>query len=208
MSDFKIHLNGSNHKSEERKEAFHRAISDNHQVEGAAEQTNDINNHGKIPLSTSQTAAEPQQNTSSIISDSDDKVIQISPELSNALEMGLNHSFAHQTRTMEIHQQYLAQQNEYAQLITTVLNQQGKVLENGNGIEIQGIIDTLQRGLDNFHKIREKGMEVHQQFLNQQAEYSQRYVSILERQNLVLNNGNSQMQFASQVATHTEPEPT
>lgn len=208
MSNFKIHLNGSNHISKERKEAFQQAISDNHQVECADEHAHNLKNDGKIPLYTSQASPEFQHNTSSITSGVDDNLIQISPELSNALEMGLNHSFAHQARTMEIHQQYLDQQNEYTQLITAVLNQQGKVLENGNGSEIQGIIDTLQRGLDNFHKIREKGMEVHQQFLNQQADYSQRYVSILERQNLVLNNGNIQTLSASQVETYPEPEST
>jgi acyl carrier protein len=208
MSNFKIHLNGSNHVSEGRKEAFHSAISDDHQVECTDGQGNNSINNGKIPLYTSQSSPESHHNTSSRISDTVENLIQISPELSNALEMGLNHSFAHQTRTMEIHQQYLDQQNEYAQLITAVLNQQGKVLENGNGSEIQGIIDTLQRGLDNFHKIREKGMEVHKQFLNQQADYSQRYVSILEKQNLVLNNGSSQLKSASQVVTYPKPEST
>ena len=106
--------------------------------------------------------------------------------------MGLNHSIAHQTRTMEIHQQYLEQQGEYAKLINAVLDQQGKVLDNGASETTQEIIDTFQRSLDSFHQIREKGMEVHQQFLSQQADFSHSIVRVLEKQYDLSTNGNGQ----------------
>jgi len=81
---------------------------------------------------------------------------------------------------MEIHQQYLAQQAENIQLITAVLTQQGKVLDSNNSTPQAKIIETFQRTLDNFHVIREQSLSVHQEFLTQQAEFSERYLSFLE----------------------------
>ena len=91
---------------------------------------------------------------------------------------------------MEIHQQFLEQQGEYAKLINAVLNQQGKVLDNGTSETNQEIINTFQRSLDSFHQIREKDMEVHQQFLTQQADFSHSFVRVLEKQYDRSTNGN------------------
>ncbi len=126
------------------------------------------------------------------------------PKLVNNIELGLNHSFDHQSRTMEIHQQYLSQQQEYTQLITTVLNEQGKVLDRSNGSINEGVINTFQRSLDNFHEIRGKGMEVHQQFLEQQASYSESYVKILESQNQLLQNGRSLVIYTDEPLIQSE----
>ncbi|MCJ7717562.1 MAG: phosphopantetheine-binding protein, partial [Anaerolineales bacterium] len=120
---------------------------------------------------------------------------KLSSEMVHTIELGLNHSYNHQARTMDIHQQYLSQQQEYTKLITTVLAEQGKVLDNGNGQSAEGIIGAFQRSLDNFHNIREKGMEVHQQFLNQQASYSESYVRILENQHELLQNGRTREKY-------------
>ncbi|MEJ2126340.1 MAG: hypothetical protein P8X84_02320, partial [Candidatus Bathyarchaeota archaeon] len=92
------------------------------------------------------------------------------------LNQAINHSYDHQARTMEIHQQYLSQQQDYIQLVTAVLNQQGKVLDNGNQEAAPEIINTFQKTMDRFHSIREQGLKVHQEFLTQQANFSQRYL--------------------------------
>ena len=98
----------------------------------------------------------------------------------SGLDQALDHTYTHQARTMEIHQQYLAQQAENIQLITAVLTQQGKVLDSNNSTSQAEIIETFQRTLDNFHAIREQSLSVHQEFLTQQAEFSERYLSFLE----------------------------
>jgi len=190
MASLQIQLNGSNLISEKRKQAFKEALHDEHLVGFNGGPLKDSNGNGKIPHTT-------EQESSQIISPSASKPAtngngkHQASELVNNIELGLNHSFDHQSRTMEIHQQYLSQQQEYTQLITTVLNEQGKVLDRSNGSINEGVINTFQRSLDNFHEIRGKGMEVHQQFLEQQASYSESYVKILESQNQLLQNGRS-----------------
>ena len=166
MSNFHIPLNGSNHISQERKKAFKDAISDNYVIDCKEQRVTESQTNSK------ETIVPKRQNNKEerimTMNDSTNGNGQYIPlEIGRSIEMGLNHSIAHQNRTMEIHQQFLDQQGEYAKLINSVLNQQGKVLDNGASESNQEIIDTFQRSLKSFHQVREKDLEVHQQFLGQ-----------------------------------------
>ncbi len=187
MSNFQIPLNGSNHVSRERKQAFQDAINDKHVIDLNKKLIDTGQTNGKPTLASTQP---DKLNNNPKTKKGNGK--QLTNEGVNSIDMGLNHSIAHQTRTMEIHQQYLEQQGEFAKLINAVLDQQGKVLDNGASETTQEIIDTFQRSLDSFHQIREKGMEVHQQFLSQQAEFSHSFVRVLEKQYDLSNNGKGQ----------------
>jgi len=189
MASLQIQLNGSNLISEKRKQAFKEALHDKHLVGINDNLLKDSNGNGKIPHTTEQESSQKTISPGASNPDTNGNGKHQASELVNNIELGLNHSFDHQSRTMEIHQQYLSQQQEYTQLITTVLNEQGKVLDKSNGSINEGVINTFQRSLDNFHEIRGKGMEVHQQFLEQQASYSESYVKILESQNQLFQNG-------------------
>lgn len=194
MSSLQIQLNGSNLINEKRKQAFMDALNDKHIVGFNDDRLKDSSGNGRIPNTADQKFSQDNRdNYNPPHLGIKGKEKHYSSELVNSIELGLNHSYDHQTRTMEIHQQYLSLQQEYTQLITTVLNEQGKVLERSNGNIAEGIIDTFQRSLDNIHEIRGKGMEVHQQFLEQQAAYSESYVRILEKQHQLLQNGRTQV---------------
>ena len=180
MSKFHIPLNGSNHISKERQKAFEEALNDKHVVKSA-----DVSNNGaKTNLSPQNESDTPVARNSNNRGNGPD----ISADLTKSIEISLNQSFAHQNRTMDIHQKYLDQQGDYAEIIKEVLNQQGKILDTGNPESKKEIIDSLNRSLDNFHQMREKGMEVHQQFLTQQADFSQSFVRVLEKQHGLANN--------------------
>ena len=187
MASLQIQLNGSNLISEKRKQAFKEALLDKHVLEFNDGRLEDSTGKGKTPRVKDQQSSQQNINPGTPKPSTNGNGKIQAPGLANSIELGLNHSFNHQSRTMEIHQQYLSQQQEYTQLITTILNEQGKVLERNNGGIAEGIIDTFQKSLDNFHEIRGKGMEVHQQFLEQQASFSESYIRILENQ--LLQNG-------------------
>jgi len=191
MASLQIQLNGSNLISEKRKQAFKEALHDERLVGINDSLLKDSNGNGKFPHTTEQESSQKAISPGASNPAIDGNGKHQASELFTNIELGLNHSFDHQSRTMEIHQQYLSQQLEYTQLITTVLNEQGKVLDRSNGSINEGVINTFQRSLDNFHEIRGKGMEVHQQFLEQQASYSESYVKILENQNQLLQNDGS-----------------
>ena len=167
MAKFQISLNGSNIVSKNRQQAFQDALVDDHQV--------DCGDGPQLKV------AENGNSRQSLPAKEQGQIQRSAPSRVDPTRLGnaLDHTYAHQSRTMDIHQQYLAQQGEYIQLITAVLDQQGKVLESGNGNTSADIIETFQRTLDNFHSIREQGLKVHKDFLARQAEFSDRYLSAL-----------------------------
>ena len=188
MSNFHIPLNGSNHISKERLEAFENALNEKHVINydiGSNNRPKHMNNETKSEI--------PRPNKADKMRARDGmnkkNELSVSPDLVNSIEISLNQSLAHQNRTMDIHQKYLDQQGDYAQIIKEILNQQGKVLDKGNPDSKMEIIDSFQRSLDNFHQMREKGMEVHQQFLSQQADFSESFVRVLEKQHGLAVNG-------------------
>lgn len=171
MAKLQIPLNGSNITSKDRQQAFNDALEDDHQIDcGENEKITVASDEPAIDFSRQSAAPQnirPPQPTH-----------PVSEEIS--FPQALDHTYQHQARTMEIHQQYLAQQTEYIQLITAVLDQQGKVLNMGGGNGTAQMVETFQRTLDNFHAIREQGIQVHQEFLQQQAAFSERYLQALE----------------------------
>lgn len=192
MAKFQIALNGSNIVSKDRQQAFQDALADNHQVDCGNGPQLKVADNGKSRQSLPAKEQTQVQRSAP------------SPAYPTSLRNALDHTFAHQSRTMEIHQQYLAQQGEYIQLITAVLDQQGKVLDNGNGNTNADIIETFQRTLDNFHSIREQGLKVHQEFLARQAEFSDRYLTALESGNYLAQKAISPAMQESQVSGPSE----
>ena len=124
MSKFHIPLNGSNHISKERQKAFEEALNDNHVISSA-----DASNNGaKMDLPPDNEIDNPAARNRINMGNG----LEISADLTKSIEISLNQSFAHQNRTMDIHQKYLDQQGDYAEIIKEVLNQQGKILDIGN----------------------------------------------------------------------------
>jgi acyl carrier protein len=193
MAKFQIQLNGSNIVSKDRLQAFQDALVDDHRVDCGDGPQLKVSVNGKSRQSLpAKEQAQVQQPAAS----------QADP---TNLGKALDHTYAHQSRTMEIHQQYLVQQGEYIKLITAVLDQQGKVLlDNGNGDTSADIIKTFQRTLDNFHSIRKQGLLVHQEFLARQAEFSDRYLTALEGGNYLTQKAITPAPPESQVSAPSE----
>ena len=173
MAKLQIPLNGSNIVNKDRQKAFTDSLADDHHI--------DCGDNGRITVSSEDMphrdeSPSPAVEQPSMNQGQDSQLRSAEISLSQALE----HTYQHQERTMEIHQQYLAQQTEYIQLITSVLDQQGKVLDQGSGNGAAQMVETFQRTLDNFHAIREQGIRVHQEFLHQQSAFSERYLQVLE----------------------------
>jgi acyl carrier protein len=176
MAKFQISLNGSNFTDKNRQQKFEDSLQDQHQVDcgdgnglkvAEHDPSNDVSRKQEAHANFSPNG----KNTGNGSSD------QLKSE---NLALALEHTYAHQSKTMEIHQQYLSQQAEYLELITAVLNQQGKVLDQRNGSGDTGIIETFQKTLDNFHQIRQQGLRVHHEFLTQQESFSERYLKAVE----------------------------
>jgi acyl carrier protein len=177
MANFQIPLNGSNFISEERQRKFQEALDDDHKIECLDGDQIKVRDQEAVPHGDAPAGLDPSHPTGKI---EPGQRLEALPGEVSGIDQALDLSFDHQSRVMDLHQQYLAQQAEYMQLITAVLNQQGKVLDQGSGSDQAEIIKTFQRTLDHFHDIREQDLQLHQEFLTRQAEFSDRFLSALE----------------------------
>lgn len=188
MAKMQIPLNGSNFISKNRQQSFQEALEDDHQVKNTADPQLTVSPqdpgakeyHHPVPQSPS--GREQAVDTPN-------------------LDLVLNHTYNHQQRTLEIHQQYISQQAEYIQLITAVLDQQGKALKQQDGQTAANMIETFQRTLDNFHSLREQGVEIHREFLTQQTAFLEKYLDAIE-------NGNQSARIPSRPSTPSSKKVT
>jgi acyl carrier protein len=178
MAKMQIPLNGSNFVSEIRQKAFKNALSDDYQIN--CEDEPRLKVRGKDSMSEN-----PSVKSAHIEPIEAESPLQMggSSGGSGKFDQALDHTYKHQQRMTEVHQQYLSQQAEYIQLITTVLDQQGKALNINDHKSAAGMIETFQRTLDNFHAIREQGLQVHREFLIHQASFSEHFLKALEQGN-------------------------
>lgn len=176
MPKMQIPLNGSNFISKDRQQAFQDALADDHQVNCREEPQLTVardepalkNENPQLPQYRPARQEHPKP------------APEASKQAADEFVQAMQHTYNHQRRTMEIHQQYLAQQTGYIQLITSVLDQQGKALTSQDAAAAASMIEAFQRTLDNFHAIREQGAEIHREFLTQQTAFSERYLNTLE----------------------------
>jgi acyl carrier protein len=171
MSNYKVSLNGGNYVSDSRKKAFKEALDDNHTIQ--VENKNGSNGKFSDP--------EIEQGISS-------NKIQLEPEnasipvQTNHNSQGLKHSISHQNRTLDVHQQYLDQQDEYLRLIQDLIQQQGRIIDKSNPSEAESLIRQLQQSLAALNAVQDRGLEIHERFLDQQAKYSRDLVNLVQEQ--------------------------
>jgi acyl carrier protein len=181
--DFVIPLNGSNYVSENTKKAFEEALNDGHQVSTFKSEHNQGNGSAEPPQ-VQNSASAPQQRPAAPQSTFDPAEAARALE---SLERGLARSFDHQQMTLRVHEQYLENQSDYAGIFSQLMAQQGEIFANGNTSAEQAdaarkVLENLTRSMDRFHELQAQSLEVHQQFLSQQSQYSQAYVQLLQQQ--------------------------
>ena len=179
MPSYNIPLTGSNYISDERRQAFQDALDDDHQVSlPSTEQSMEPPPEPSPPPTPGETRSHPRDEPAG------------SQQLLETISLGLQQVHDHQAQTMAVHEQFLAGQEEYARLLSRLLENQGQLLRNGKDSAQNGAMQLLDQNLARVHNIQEHSLDVHQQFLDQQQEYSRSFVDLLEKQHGVLGNGN------------------
>ncbi len=170
MAKLQIPLNGSNYTPAERKRAFQEALADGRKIQTSPAkylQTSSGNGSRMSSLPPSVLPSKPDRQPSAQL---------------EIIQQGVQHAVDHQRRTVDIHQQYLTQLREFQGIFQGLLDQQAVVLENGSGAASAHSLEVIQDSLAGFHRLQEKELEVHQQFLHYQAEYSHAFVTLLTEQ--------------------------
>jgi acyl carrier protein len=173
MSKLKVPLNGSNVVNPEREKAFKDALADEHQVSRSS--------NGKNIENAPTVRVEEQP-----ISVRESTKPRLAPKQieRTALDIGqvVDHAYNHQNRTAEIHKQFIEQQSDHIDLVANVLAQQNKALEMPDPSTSSELISTFQKTLDTLHMMREQSASVHNTFLSQQSDFSDRIMSVLNGQ--------------------------
>jgi acyl carrier protein len=164
-----IRLNGSNYVSERTQAAFQEALEEPLPAPAGG--------NGHQPEETpAQSAAPPAPPPSDP---------QHAKRLLESLERGLSRSFEHQNETLQVHQQYLSNQAEYASIFSQLMAQQGDLFAHGNGSPQHTeatltVLQSLARSIEQFHQHQTETLRVHNQFLSQQANYAEAYLHLLQ----------------------------
>ncbi len=207
---FTVSINGNNYISEKRKTRFEKALVDSQRIKLGG-------NGQKPPISEPQA----QVATESIPESPSASPVKMQPirdysRLFETLELGLKQSYGHQSETLRVHQQYLHNQAEYANIFSQLMQQQGTLFSNGNTAPEKSeitltVLKSLAKSIEQFHQHQTDTLNVHNQFLNQQSAYSQAFVQLLHQQVNGSNGGNGQVKghdvvsFAPAVEVRPQP---
>lgn len=101
------------------------------------------------------------------------------------LERGLAQSYDHQSEMLRVHQQYLSNQASYADIFAALMQEQGALFTAGNttGERAEVLLQVLQslnRSVAQFHTHQSETLDLHGQFLQQQASYAQAFIELLQ----------------------------
>ncbi len=181
-----VKLNGSNYVSDKTKATFEQALQDEHKIAASPQ-----------PAALNLAPAVPQPTPP--VSHADYNHVLAS------LERGLTQSHEHQQMTMRVHEQYLSNQSDYANIFSQLMQQQGAIFAGGNTHPQQAeiaaqVLESLARGMTHFHNLQAETLNVHKQFLGQQSTYAQTYVQVIQQQQeaLLHNNGNGNGKTSTQ----------
>ena len=93
------------------------------------------------------------------------------------LERSLSGFYQHQNETLQVHQQYLDQQSEYARTVHQLMQQQIELVSQGAAIPAE-----VDQQMQMFHAHQSETLRVHEQYLNQQSEQTQSALNITNQQ--------------------------
>ncbi|MEA5550397.1 beta-ketoacyl synthase N-terminal-like domain-containing protein [Anabaena cylindrica UHCC 0172] len=139
-----------------------------------------------------------------------------------SLEKLLNQFQHNQGDNLEIHGTYLSHQMEYAKTFFQLMQQQNALFTNSQTSETaqlkQVVMETFERSMMQFHNQQSETLRIHEQYLQEQVEYTKNFFQLIQQEYSLLIAGTDTTQpvIPPQLTeTHTNslrelmsPEPT
>ena len=200
-----VRLNGTNYVSVATRQDFENALNDGFQVKNTAPSgfsSNSIpastsssnplsTNTSRIPVEATNEITvkydpkekkEPEKlrpaNNSNMIKQQPSSQQSSAPtKVLETLERSLSGFYQHQNETLQVHQQYLDQQSEYARTVHQLMQQQIELASQGAAIPAE-----VDQQMQMFHAHQSETLRVHEQYLNQQSEQTQSALNITNQQ--------------------------
>ncbi len=193
----KINLNGSNFVSEKTRNAFERALQQQQEQHQRHQECVSDNGNGSHPASQAASPTDVSSPHMPAVAAPHLPQIDYHP-IMESLERGLAQSYQHQSETLRVHEQYLNNQAEYSRIFLQLMQQQGNLFthgqapSNGGGVPetTRAILESLARSIEQFHAHQSETLGMHNRFLNQQSEYANSFIELLQEECQALTNTN------------------
>ena len=195
-----LKLGGMNYVSEKTKKVFEEALNDGHKIQPGAAQTPqsiDPTNIQKQEMDKTETEITIEAQTNQRVENAQGAI--------DSLERNLASFHQHQSETLHLHEQFLKSQSEYSRSFFQIMQQQAQTGATAMSPEVA-------QSIGQFHKHQADTLRIHEQYLQQQAAYSQNSFEILRAQQPSGNSSTGQFRPNStpplpQVRPYTPPTP-
>lgn len=178
-----VKLNGGYYVSEKTRGAFENALKDGFKV--------------SLPAALAASPIPPQapppvpQPAAQIIVESSNPVktnqVQEFNDMANVTPSNLENLLAsyqaHQSETLQLHEQYLRTEEEYARAFAQLTQLQTELVSKGAADGLQSIIplfESLERSMMRFHEHQAETLRIHQRYLETQENVSQAFMQNLQ----------------------------
>ncbi|WP_293064412.1 MULTISPECIES: type I polyketide synthase [unclassified Moorena] len=150
-----------------------------HLVTSSGSSTNDRSD-AKPALALTQPALESNMPSTPTLSVNSQRLLE-------SLEYSLKLFSQHQGETLQVHGQYLNNQLEYAKTFFQLMQQQHSLFGNSNGTDQQAqtkqvVLQSLERSMMQFHQQQAQTLNVHEQYLNHQVDYTKNFFQLVKQQ--------------------------
>ncbi|MBE9189731.1 acyltransferase domain-containing protein [Gloeocapsopsis crepidinum LEGE 06123] len=174
-----VRLNSANYISEKTQTAFAQALAETHVISSAISTTTTpaptsaTNGHHSQPIS----AASPEPKTVVATQPSLPQPVAVDyQKMLDSIESTLTQFNDHHGDILQVHEQSLKHQTEYAQTFYQ-LTQQQSLLTNQNA----ATRDSLERSMMRFHDHQAETLRIHEQYLQQQMEHTHNFFELIEQ---------------------------
>ncbi|WP_414624207.1 beta-ketoacyl synthase N-terminal-like domain-containing protein [Calothrix sp. CCY 0018] len=107
------------------------------------------------------------------------------PELIASIESSIEQFSQTQSQTLEVHGQYLDNQQEYVQACFQLMQQQSALFSNiaqsGKTQPVERIIESVERSMMQVHKHQADTLQIHQQYLRSQVESTGKFYKLTQK---------------------------
>jgi len=231
-SPVSIKLNGANYVSPKTAKAFEDALNDSHTIAASSVPQAIDKDQNKLTekVVNSYTPSPPTVETKIMYKPTNNNPSQPLPDSpastgQQVIKENLNNTLTqfceHQTQTLKVHEQYLKNQQDYSNAFLDLMKQQYASFGNG-GVPSFQIPASVEQGMQQFQNHHAETLNIHSNYLEHQAAFSQNVYQLIQNQYALLGQGHSdvsiplvppvmhnnvQIQPKQQIAPVTPPQP-
>ncbi|MEM9927123.1 MAG: beta-ketoacyl synthase N-terminal-like domain-containing protein, partial [Cyanobacteria bacterium P01_D01_bin.50] len=198
LEDTKVHINGRNQYSSVSQAAFTPVAEEEKKISSSTNynleekpynkatpnNTNNGNGYNRKAAIAPRATSAPQSIPKSNMHTLPNEFLNYEQVL-ESLEYVLTQFGKNQTENLQVHAQYLNHQVEYVRTFFQLMQQQNSLFaktESSNETLKPKVIESLERGMIQFHSHQGDTLRIHEQYLQSQIEYTKNFFQLIQQE--------------------------